>query len=170
MHTVCVRLVVRPHQARGIDQRLFALGSRLGHKKLSLALDWSCLNASRRAYIQANLGALRRVGISRGMVRGEARYWAHPGLFLARLDRHLFSAWLMRITASRELGSVPALHEGTLATSLTHPYGGAPVLQESVLPLGERVTAFARADEHGNAALLEAKKLGTSPYHWKSST
>lgn len=396
---------------------------RLGRKKLSLALDWSCQNASRRAYIQANLGALRRVGIRRKMVRGEARYWAHlcldcapyrsddylrrlnerpadevlgldmgpteqawvresssgvirlgqqaisraeemaarerriqraldrsrrasnpdcygdngrvisgtrprklssrgrrfaaeyaeakrksaaqrraatiaqaqdvsllapvvrvedsglrawqrtygkrmmlthPGLFLARLgheqrltdgrverlplrsafsqhcvcgtkvkkprsqdwhecqnpecalhgirlNRHLFSAWLMRITASRQLGGVPALHEGTLATSLTQQYGGAPVLQESLrqlcgyrergrvkhseggqvkrkrgltgsaagriaqeakptyaLPVGERFTAFARADVRGNAALLETKKLGSSP--WESST
>lgn len=50
---------------------------RLGRKKLSLALDWSCLSVPRREFVRASLGALRRVGISREVVRGETRYWAH---------------------------------------------------------------------------------------------
>ena len=50
---------------------------RLGRKRLSLALDWSCLSGQRRAYALARLGTLRRVGISREVVRGRAVYWAH---------------------------------------------------------------------------------------------
>ncbi len=67
-----------------------------------------------------------------------------------RLHRHLFSAWLMRITSSSELGGIPALHEGTLATSLTQQYGGAPVLQESLRGLcGIRVRGRAKHSEGG---------------------
>lgn len=51
--------------------------SRLHSKKLDLSLDWSCVSASRRTHIQTNLPALRRVGISREIVRGRSCYWAH---------------------------------------------------------------------------------------------
>ena len=49
---------------------------RLGRKRLDLTLDWSCLASSQRAYVQAHLPTLRRVGIRRDVVCGCARYWA----------------------------------------------------------------------------------------------
>ncbi len=51
-----------------------------------------------------------------------------------RLDRNLFSAFLMRVTASPET-SVERLHEGSLATTLIHRMSGEPVLQESLTAL-----------------------------------
>jgi putative transposase len=48
-----------------------------------------------------------------------------------RLHRHLFSAWLMHVTASPQSGGIPGLHEGTLATLLRRD----PVLQDSLVKL-----------------------------------
>ena len=52
-------------------------------------------------------------------------------IYAVKLDRHLFSAWLMRTTASEGSGGVAGLKEGCLATLLREE----PVIQESLQTL-----------------------------------
>ena len=58
------------------SQTINRSSERLGRKRLELSLDWSCLPATRRAYVQASLPSLRRVGIRREIVRDQVHYWA----------------------------------------------------------------------------------------------
>jgi hypothetical protein len=45
------------------------------HRHLRLLIDWRALSSSRREWLLANINHLRQVGITRGLIRGEWKYY-----------------------------------------------------------------------------------------------
>jgi len=135
VHTVVVRLRVRAHEAHGIDQRLFALGQPRNAVVRDARRRAELLRKDPRWRSHATISVLQARQAAYTQLRDEYRVGETATqdcpIHRIRLHRHLFSAWLMHITASPQSGGIPGLHEGTLATLLCRD----PVLQESLVKL-----------------------------------